>query len=703
MRQLITKILLVVVATGFLIPVFPVKETQAQWVVEFGPAATTLISGILSATGATAGSTSATAVSTATSAVANTSVALATGPIGSGEITLTSIRAALEAPCQVIIKTYTASSAISSTLDISSDAALEAIGGGPGEYVSTSAKLAHAIAAKSCVEGYVEILSHTPKLTANQSQVFIPEQDKFTKIGASLQTAIENLTAQQKATTKDILKAFMIKVILNLNKSLTTQLVNKLVQKYKISDYLAYGDALASQVYSQKYIADNFDGNAETQLMVRSILQSEKLPAKVKTIETMANSQAKQNMAKSCPNAVQDDMYFVNCVAGLGAPASNKTYVISQAVDGANAARTAGKVTAGQEVSQSTGYAPPRNCSGSIAQQKQIDAQLDAAANALDIANQVLASLTSARANQLGNPKAPVVSDADMQKAIAAQAQAQANYNALFKKFEAGGAVDPDTGQPVVDRETGKVKTGAIIDICESIASPAAFVANSLGDFLKQHLDQGSQLQSNNLPFYASFLADVTSNFLTNILTGGKSTTQVLKEAGAGALAGTIIGINTTGGGSGTPPTPYATGDVSVYARPANGSTHTTSLTVGQAYVLVINFSNLIAKSGTTQDPALNPYRALISGVSSQSDSNVTLDAADLAAGNIAFDFTPTTPGPFTISTQFFAHGTQSSPGDIPLNTGGGWKQTFTVSAVNGAFTAIPSVAFTPRGTVTVR
>lgn len=583
MKKFVIIFLGIAVGIGFTVPVFPVKQVKAQAVVPvISPSSDAILAKVLAAGVA--------------SATATAQLVASVGVVGTGDLTISAVRSSLGAVCEKVLATYDVSSAVSATLDTSANSALTLIGGGAAEYGNLTSKLAKAIAAKQCVDGYVKALSG-PKPTLQQAQAFQPELDKYTKISNTLQTSIEDITAQQKASVKDILKAFMVKVILNLNKTLTTELVNKMIEKYKISDYLAYGDAVASQIYSMKYINENYAGDARTALMIRSMMQSEKIPGKVNTVIAMANSEAQRYVGTVCPNTSQDTAsYWMTCVAGMGSKYSDPNWVINNTVDATNAAIGAGQKASAQEVSQSTGYAPPRNCSGSIQQQQQIDNELDVAATNLSNAQAVLDSLTKSKTLYNQDPtKYPNVSDEDLAEALSAKTQAQTEYDNLLGKFNAGGSVDAN-GKPITDPVTGKVKNGAIIDICEAITSPASFIANSLGDFLKSHLEQSSQLKSENLPFYASFLADVTSNFLTNILIGNKSTAQVFKEAGAGAMNGGLIALSEKAQNSNTPPAvPCIVGkNVSAFIEGTNQAL--SNLTSGTVYNYLIDFRESLSK-----------------------------------------------------------------------------------------------------------
>lgn len=597
-------------------------------------------------------------------------IASGVGVTGSGQGVVAAAKATLGTTCETILAALGAADTVESLttlLDTSSSAAFNVIGGGAAEATKVSAKIVKAAAAKECIDAYIlaldiERTSVGATLGLNGEIPVATEIDRYGKVSAALQQVIENLKAQQSASVKDILKAFMVKLVLNLNKNLTTSLVNNMVEKYKISDYLAYGDALTSQVYSMKYINDNFKGDARQQMIIRSLLQSEKLPGKVQTAQAFATSKAQDYLAAVCGlnssnTANQDLSSYIKCLSAYGSADANPQYHYLQGIDQANAARSAGQLGTSQEISQSNGFAPPRNCKGSLTMQKQIDAQYDKAATDLRVATMARTSLENAL--KLSPPR---TTQEEVQKAIDNEAQAKANEKALNSQV-----------------------SSPIIDICEAIDTPASFVSTSIGDFLKQHLDQTSQLKSDNLPFYATFLANVTSNFLTNILTGGKSTSQVLKEAGTGALlsAGGIVGSLPSGGSSTLPQ-----GKLDIYAYdPADSNAgRVTALVPGKKYVLVVywvEFSND------------NPYKVKLDyGEIGLPPVNRELTSSEIGNQRITVEYTAGN-SPFTISTVLYAKSAAGAADKVLVSQ----TQNFTVSGqVQGVST------FLPRGpAITIR
>ncbi len=569
---------------------------------------------------------------------------------------ITSLREGLGTVCvQALDKLSTGG--VNSFLSSLGSSSFSIIGGSEAEATLNSAQSKALTTAYECASGYVSILN-SPATAAKisnlkESQDVARDEQNFTSIRDALGQRVDAMNARASASWKDVLKAIMVKTILKLNQNLTTSVVNKLVQNYKISDYSKYGDALATQVYSMKYINDHFSGDGETQMMIRSVLQSDKLPDKLKTVQAIAQTQAQTYLGKSCnvtsdAAGEQDLNSYIKCLAAYGSSGANPEFRVQTALDNAQAAKQAGQTNAAAEISQSNGFVPPRNCSGSITLQKQIDDQFDKATNDKLIAESAASKLEQAL--KLGK-----TTQDQLDKANQAKSQAEANYDALKKQ----------TNNP-------------IIDICESIASPAQFVSSTIGDFLKQHLDQSSNLKSDNLPFYANFLSDMATNFLTNILTGGKSNTQLLKEEGALGISAATAGLQESvtkgtnplglpGGGS-----TYPQGQLSIYGYdPADSSSgRLTNLTPGKTYTVVVDFTQLI-----TNKP--------ISIAISAGSTNIARDLTSSELGNerVTFNYTAT-KSPLEVNvTLYGANKVSLATSSTTLGVTG---------QVNGATTVLP-------------
>ncbi|HAG27601.1 TPA: hypothetical protein DCG61_02375 [Patescibacteria group bacterium] len=545
--------------------------------------------------------------------------------------------------------------------------AMSVIGGSPVEATKASVQAELTQRKIDCGYAYLEALNEiepTSLNDANQLQKAVTEV--ATELNA-LETNLKNLQAQANAGWKDVAKAVMVRTLLTVNKNITTKLANELINRYKIDDYLAYGDAVATQIYAMKYIDQNYQGDARTQMMMRSLIQSPKAPEKARIAANFANQQAREYIANSCGSAGSLDSSnrtSLNCLAAYGDVQASPMFKYMNALDTASQIKLQADKTAQAEIAQSAGYAPPRDCSGSLSQQQQLDSRIQAVSAERDAAEAVLVRLQQAL-------KQGQTTQAEVDKAEAAF------FAADTKLVE----LPQEVNSPV-------------IDICKAIDSPASYLGNQVNEWVSNLTKQSTDLKQDNLPFYANFISDIASNFLTNLLTGGKSTSQVFKEAGLQAMGAGVVSLgsltnnNSSGGGPLTSQS-LSEGDVQIYARSANSTERINVLMSGQSYVLVIDFAGLIARPGTNEDPVFNPVRAVVSGGNFEGSNNFQLSPAELAAGRIELDLTNVTQS-FSINAQFYAR-VQGS--DTPLR-GGGWTQSFVVGTVGGAKT----VFFNPRG-----
>lgn len=526
------------------------------------------------------------------------------------------------------------------------------IGGGAAEATSASVQAKVVQKGLDCVNEYLNTLEDVEIRTLIHGQEIQREQEKFSEIATSMVMQLYSLNARASASWKDVTKALMVRTLLNVNKNVTSNLANSMIQKYKIDDYLAYGDALATQVYAMKYIDQNFDGDARTQMMMRSLIQSEKVPEQARVAAAFANQQANEYIVSQCGSSSQLDAANGNslaCLASYGNEQSSPMFKYLNALDTSEKIKTEAKKTAQAEISQSDGFAPPRDCSGSVSLQSQADAQIITTTKERDAAQAVLGQLTDAFVN--GQTSAEEL------------AKAQAAYEAAEQKM----ANLPQTvSEPVVD-------------ICKAIDSPAKYLSNQISDWVGSLTDSATDLKPDNLPFYATFMSDVASNFLTNLLTGGKSTSQVFKEAGLGALNQAISSTaNQTPGGSGTTGgTPSPVGNVGITAVSSAGQP-VTAFTAGQSYTITINFSSIKNQ---------NPTEVEISGPESGSVRRVVF-AEEFNSGIISINYTATDE-PLNLSVSFYKRYDQVST--LLINT---YSKYFPVGTVSGVVTT----NFSPRG-----
>ena len=153
------------------------------------------------------------------------------------------------------------------------------------------------------------------------------------------------------------------------------------------------------------------------------------------------------------------------------------------------------------------------------------------------------------------------------------------------------------------------------VKMCEGISNPAGFVSNSITGYLNKHFAEAGNIKTENMPFWGSFLASVTSNFIGNIIETGRPNLSILTEAGF--QAGNIVAndlINQVGTNQ-----QLQAGDKELkleYAKSGSGpNDYTISWDArdiaGASYVILTNSAAVIAAprsplSGTVQIQAGN-------------------------------------------------------------------------------------------------
>lgn len=371
--------------------------------------------------------------------------------------------------------------------------------------------------AQLCVTTILTILTSVPPpKDLNGKATFDSKKQYFTKLSVSYNESINSIKDKLDNSVKDFLKAILIRSLQNINKDLTTRVVNGLVEKFKISNYLQYADALGGQIYAMDYINKNFDGDARQQMMIRQLAQDQLLGRVegVSVAKAFAQQKAEEYLGPYANGIDFTDPDFYFALAKAGSPEANPEYQYGQAEEQSRQAIATGLANANLEIANGKGFLPPRDCSGSVAEQQAIDEKQVQAGRRYTSALQVKGKLLNSK---------PRPAQAEIDKA---QTELEAAQEALR-------ALPKEVSKPVVE-------------ICKAIENPGGAVADQISGFLNSHLDEAANFDSANLPFFVTFLSDVASNFVSNVITGGKSTGQLFKEAGLGALQSTVgLAINT--------------------------------------------------------------------------------------------------------------------------------------------------------------
>ncbi len=466
-------------------------------------------------------------VENAATAIATALSAAQAGIPGSGAVATTPA-----ATCLPLIAAVDTFDTAKGTTNLLTSLTFGLIGESEFDAVKIEAELKTVTAAKVCVAAYLKGSIGAPSVTQAVADDMIRTQLTFQHLDSVYGERIEMLTARQSATIKQILRAVMLKILQNVEKDLTTRVVNGLVQKFKISNYLQYADALGGQVYAMDYINKNYEGDARQQMMVRQLVQSQQFGGTdgIMVARAFAQDKAEEFVGYDFKNVDITSPDFYQKLADAGNPNANPEYHTAIAREQSAVALSSGIGSASLEVANGKGFLAPRDCSGSISEQKAIDQRQIDLAKKLEFSELVLKKLTQSKA------------------AASEILKAQTEYDAARQAYS---SLPNEVSKPV-------------IQICKSIENPGGAVADQINSFLSKHLSEATDFKPENLPFFATFLSDVASNFITNIVTGGKSTGQLFKETGFGILDSAVgSSINTStpqlppsvsGDGTTTPP-----------------------------------------------------------------------------------------------------------------------------------------------------
>lgn len=342
---------------------------------------------------------------------------------------------------------------------------------------------------------------------------------------AQLSNRLDSLKKQRDASLGDYARAFVLGLIHDLSLKLTNDVANKLVDKFKIRNYLNYVDTVANQMYSIDYIKKNFP-EKENQLIVGSLYRAvySKIPSAAATAQANITAQAVKYGGPDCiQGAAINDPDFVFKMAKCGSVLANPKYIEMVAMGKVEEARKMAVAAAEADASKSD-YVPGRDCQDTLAQQQKFDAEAKTAAEEAlkwnDVYEKLLANNGSA--NEIE--------------------QAKVNWlNAQNKNDE------------LMSRDDNEI----LQNICTGIANPGQLVQNFVDDLVGNQLGSTNQLNQSDLPSYLIYLKNVVGSMVENLILG-KNVKTTLKEAGlssigalapqiAAGIAGTIAGNGSAG------------------------------------------------------------------------------------------------------------------------------------------------------------
>ncbi len=345
---------------------------------------------------------------------------------------------------------------------------------------------------------------------------------------ANLKAREESIKAKQSNASQGFWKTLVFNILIKTAKSVSTSLLTKLVSNYKITNAKKYADSVATLMYDNQFLRDNFPG-AQGQLMARAIMENPLFRYQIQPGIFVAADAA---LGFDPSNLNTNDPNYYAKMSTVGMANANPYFQHTQYVGGVDQARAASQSFSQAHIAQGNGYKAPVNCAGSLAQQKSIDGQAKAASDRMGDRKALLDNLQQAKA--LGQS----VSDADLKKA-------QADYDAAFSAwnnlpFTVAGA--NSTGQSGANGGNN-VEGQAAITICEAIVSPATLINKGVDQAFEAIGVNMKQYDNNNLPGYISMIGDVASQIGSSLIFGGTSAAKNALMMNESKLVNSTVGV----------------------------------------------------------------------------------------------------------------------------------------------------------------
>jgi hypothetical protein len=397
--------------------------------------------------------------------------------------------------------------------------AASAIAGNAGEIARLNTKITALTLVRTCYMAYQEIEEDAGSLasTVGGQQVLTALQEADFNVQQailSLDKRIDDLVALRSQAVTSLWKAVGVRILYNVQHRIATKLINQMVAKYKIGNVTNYADAVASQIYTidyiQKYHPDNGDQMILKGILQNSAVQGEMLPL-VRTRSDLAfNTVFPDDLDLNSPD------FFVRA-AQAGSGETNPYYLQTVFQDKADSIHGQAASSAQNEISQGQGFMPVRHCQGLAEAEKSSDSkrlELEQDFKVKEVAYRKMAVV------QLNNPES--VDPQGFARAAVELAQARTNLNNFSNNNK------------------------SYLKRCEDIANPGSAVANYTTSYLNSYLNSANTPKGDNLPFFAGFIENVATNFITNFIETGKPNLQYL--TGAGFQAGNIVANNIISG-----------------------------------------------------------------------------------------------------------------------------------------------------------
>jgi hypothetical protein len=401
---------------------------------------------------------------------------------------------------------------------------LSIIGGDSVLLAQLAAKITAYNGFLTCRQGVLTSLSVLPtpnSYTYAQKQTYISQQNA---IIAAYKSKLEAAQARYNNAKQGFWKTLVFNILIKTSKAVADSLVNKLVSNYKIANIKQYTDSVATLMYDNQFLRDNFP-NAQGQLMARAILENPSFRTQIPPGIFVAADQA---LGFNVNAVSTSDPNYYQKMAMVGSAQANPYFQHSMYIGGVDQAHSTSLAYAQTQVANSNGYKAPVNCAGSLAQQKQIDQQTKAASDFLANRQGLLVSLQN-------NPK---TSAADLAKA---QADYQSALNAWNNiPFTVTGT--SSVSSLAVGGGNNTEGTAAIV-MCEAISSPAVLVNQGIDAVIKGVGGNISQYNDNNLPGFITIIGNVASQIGSSLILGGTGAAKTAALANEDKTVSAVVAV----------------------------------------------------------------------------------------------------------------------------------------------------------------
>lgn len=441
---------------------------------------------------------------------------LSTGIPGTGAVAKGAVTAATQG-CVISEKAWKVAN---SSDNLASGIAV--IGGDAAQITRWSVKIATLTAINTCYDTVLTAVragGSVGAMTGSQALEALGMSElELTNIVLAYDGRIARLVELRDEAIKKMWEGVAYRVLATVQQQVTGRIINQLIAKYKIGNYLKYADAVATQIYTADYVRANFPDKSD-QLIIRSILTSDAVNG---GLMPYIKEKANENLGFLPQQLDFADPEYYQKMALAGTGSANPFYLRSIYEARAGMTKSEAEAQAKQEIAQGQGFIPARNCSGVIAQESvNLDKKITAANRDLAIKRAAWSKLND---QWTANPKS--VADSELEKAAAAANESSQAYASMSKS------------------------PSLFAQVCADIKNPAAAISNFANSYLASSLNQVNAPRPGNLPFFASFVETVATNFLTTIVNGGTPSTEILTEAGFRganiAADGILAGITET-------------------------------------------------------------------------------------------------------------------------------------------------------------